>query len=92
MFFRFEKTQRDKVQALKHINAEVAGKFREKEGQNFIVRDNDLRRWALQINREMTNRIDNFKAGRKWLINFKNSNRIASRKVILHFLNERKFV
>lgn len=45
-----------------------------------IIHNLDLRRWSLQANEEIG--LENFKAFRHWIWNFKRTYRIVSRKVI----------
>jgi len=80
---RFEKSLKDKKLAIQTVNNLVHKKFQEKEMENLTIRDEDLRRWALEANRNSPNTIPNFRAGKKWLLNFKSARKIVSRKVNL---------
>lgn len=72
---------KDRSAAIKAINAAVYDKFLEKEAALLPIKDNDLRRWALDQNRTSENKIEHFQAGKKWLLRFKQKYRIGSRKV-----------
>lgn len=50
-----------------------------------IITDKDLRRWALDQNRNIGNKLEKFKASKKWINNFKFKYKISSRKVSLIF-------
>lgn len=78
---RFEKTARTRMEMLQAIDQAVFDNFVEKNEQNLSIKDHDLRRWALQMNEKMESKLEGFKAGKKWLFNFKNRNGIVSRKV-----------
>lgn len=47
----------------------------------FIVHDNDLRKWALQAQKEIGNEDFRFSASKHWLLRFKHAHRIVSRKI-----------
>ena len=82
VFIRWEETvsrggtRREK---LLQISEYVCNKFVDGIETHAIIHDLDLRRWALQAN-EKTG-LENFKASRHWIWNFKRTYRIVSRKV-----------
>lgn len=61
------------------IAEHVLCKFSAAMDNNRIVHDVDIRRWALEANAIV--KLENFKASEHWIAQFKNSNRIISRKI-----------
>jgi hypothetical protein len=57
----------------------TVNRFIEAKNSRLIVHESDLRRWALNTNREVG--LENFTASSKWIHNFKKANRIVSRKI-----------
>lgn len=53
--------------------------FAKSMDQNAIVHDIDIRRWALEANAKVN--LENFKASRHWILQFKQRNGIVSRKI-----------
>ena len=68
-------------ESIEKISRSVFERFLEKKSLYLSINDLDLRRWALEFNRSLETRIDNFKASKKWLMNFKRKHCIVSRKV-----------
>ena len=68
-----------RVEKLKQIHYYVRQQFDEAKANYKIVHDEDLRRWAYQINCQLL--CPNFKASSRWAQSFKAANRIRSRKI-----------
>jgi len=49
--------------------------------KGLIIHDRDLRRWALQAQKEIGNEDFKFNASKTWLVKFKKAHRITSRKI-----------
>ena len=71
--------RRDTTENLLQISEYVYNKFVDGIDTHAIIHDLDLRRWALQANEETG--LENFKASRHWIWNFKKTYKIVSRKV-----------
>lgn len=56
-------------------------KFKEAVDEGYIVHDQDLRKWALQAQKEIGSEDFRFAASYSWLKRFKKAHRIVSRKV-----------
>ena len=55
--------------------------FKAAADSGLIVHDHDIRRWALQAQKEIGSEDVRFKASRNWLLKFKKAHRIVSRKI-----------
>ena len=66
-------------QKLNRVRAFVLDKFRSARSNYLLVHDLDLQRWA--ISQAKLKDLDNFTASPQWLLSFKKSNGISSRKV-----------
>jgi hypothetical protein len=71
------------VDKQKEIAKRTLAEFTNAKERKLPVNDADLRRWAMAKQREIE--LMNFKASKTWLWQFKNANRIVSRK-ITHFV------
>ncbi len=69
-------TRNDKILQFSKVTSD---KFVEANQKKFVVHDNDLRRRAIQLNREI--HLEGFTASSRWIWKFKKANRIVSRKV-----------
>ena len=82
VFIRWEETVNrggTRREKLLQISEYVYNKFVDGIETHAIIHDLDLRRWALQANEETG--LENFKASRHWIWNFKRTYKIVSRKV-----------
>ena len=71
-------TYREKVARICDITLE---NFKKAVDNGLIVHDKDIRRWALQAQKEISHEDFRFRASRTWLAKFKSKHRIVSRKI-----------
>lgn len=71
----------NRIEKLSHISKFTHDKFTAAVESGFMVHDIDLKRWALQAQKEIGNLNPIFKASHSWISRFKKSHRIVSRKV-----------
>ena len=71
-------TYRDKIARICQVTLD---NFKVAIEAGLIVHDKDLRKWALQAQKEIGHEDIRFTASPKWLLNFKNAHRIVSRKI-----------
>ena len=69
----------DRISKLKLIKEHTLNEFKNAKRRHLTVHDYDLRRWALNKQKEL--KINGFNASRNWIWKFKVANRIRSRKI-----------
>jgi len=67
------------IEKLRFITKETYQQFKEARDNNKIVHDNDIRKWSLEIARQVS--YDTFRASVSWVQKFKKKFKIVSRKI-----------
>jgi hypothetical protein len=73
------------------VSEKVFNKFKNAREKYLPIHDIDLKRWALEVGREVGLSRDEFKASDSWILYFKRKCKISSRR-ITKFVTKRQFV
>ncbi|XP_067208309.1 uncharacterized protein [Linepithema humile] len=71
----------NRLEKLSHISKATHDKFNVAVQTGLIIHDVDIKRWALEAQREIGDLDPVFQASPSWLLRFKKSHRIVSRKI-----------